>query len=84
MGEAGGVAHDHPDAGAAITAGAEVLHLAVVEDGVGAGLVLYEDLGELPAGTEGGGQGALDDVVVEHGAPLGWPVRVRRIVPRCL
>ena len=84
VGEPCGVADDHADPGPTVAAGAEVLHLAVVEDGVRAGLVLYEDLGELAARAERRRQGALDDVVVEHGAPLGWLARVRRIVPRCL
>ena len=83
VGEPGGVAHDDPDPGPAVPPGAEVLHLAVVEDGVGARLVLDEDLGELAARSKGGRQGALDEVVVEHRAPLGWPAKVRRIVPRC-
>src|SRR5690606_1986461 len=69
VGEAGGVAHDHPDPGAPIPAGGEVLDLAVVEHGVGGGSVLHEDLGQVTPGAQGGGEGALDQILVEHTTP---------------
>ncbi len=53
VGEPGGVADDHPDAGASIAPGGELLDLAVVEHGGRRPLVLGEDLGEVAAGLAG-------------------------------
>ncbi len=50
VGETRGLAVDHADAGAAVTAGGELLDAAVIEDGAGRDGVLGEDLGHVAAG----------------------------------
>ena len=48
-----GLAGHHPDAGAAVPAGAELFDLAVVEPARRRPLVLHEDLGEVATGVQG-------------------------------
>ena len=70
VGEAGGVADDDPDAGAAVAPGGQLLDLAVVEPGGRRPPVLDEDLGEVAASAQCGPENALDDRGVEHRGPF--------------
>ena len=73
VGEAGGLAHHDPDAGAPVAARGQLLDPAVVEQGRRGPLVLDEDLGEVAAGAEGSAERPLDDRFVEHGRPrFAW------------
>jgi len=62
VGEAGGLAFDHADAGAPGTAGGELFDAAVIEDGAGGHGVLGEDLGHVAAGLQRGRQDAFEHV----------------------
>jgi hypothetical protein len=61
MGVAGGLPHDHPNSGTAVTTRRQFLDPAVVEHGRGGVAVLDEQFGELPAALERGPEHALDD-----------------------
>jgi hypothetical protein len=70
VGEAGGLADHHPDARPAVAPRRQLLDAAVVEHRRRRSFVFHEDLGEVAAGAQGGGERALDDGLVEHGRPL--------------
>ena len=70
--EPGGLADDDPDAGAAVAPGAELLDLAVVEQGRRGPLVLDEHLGELAPGPHGRAEDALRISRLDHGR-RSWP-----------
>ena len=78
VGEAGGVADDDADAGAAVAAGGELLDLAVVEQGRRRALVLGEDLGEVAAGVQGRAEHAADHVFDRS----PWSIRTRTSAAR--
>ena len=66
MGEAGRLAGDDADAGAAVAAARDLLDAPVVEPGRRRALVLGVDLGELAARPHRRRQHPFEDVVVDH------------------
>ena len=75
VGVARGLALDHPDAGAAVPAGGDLLDLAVVQVGRRRPLVLDVDLREVGTGPQTSSEHPLDDVGVDH---VGHGVRAYR------
>ena len=77
VGEAGRLAGDDPDPGAAVAPARHLLDAPVVERRRRRAFVLGVDLGELAARSHGRGQHSFQDVVVDHpveatgGAPAG-------------
>ena len=68
MGEAGGLAGDDADAGAAVAPARHLLDAPVVERRRRRALVLGVDLGELAAGSHRRRQHPFQDVMVDHPA----------------
>lgn len=69
VGEPGGLAGDDADARAAVATGGELLDLAVVETDAGAAPVGGEDLGEVSAGGECGGEDPRENLIVQQFHP---------------
>ena len=68
MSETRGVADDNPDAGASVAPAGQFLDPTIVEHRRRGALVLDEHFGEFAAGSHRSGQGAVDELVIEHGA----------------
>ena len=66
VGEAGGVAGDHPDARAAVATGRQILDPPVVEPGGRPAPILDEHLGELSAGPQRHAEDTLHHRFVDH------------------
>ena len=70
VGVAGGLADDHPDAGSAVTPGAQLLDLAVIERRRRRAAVFGEHLGEVAAAAERRAQHLLQHRLLDHRGPL--------------